>query len=248
MSEKNRARFGLLGRDIDYSFSRAYFTEKFQRETLSHCSYENFDLPHLDNFRETLNTPHLRGMNVTIPYKQEVMPYLDDLDEVSKIIGAVNTIVFQADGTTKGYNTDYIGFRESITPLLHKNITDALILGTGGASKAVLYALQKLGIRTQYVSRKNTANSIAYHEVNADIINTHKLIVNCTPLGTFPNVAEKPDLDYSMLTSKHVLFDLIYNPAETAFMKAGATYGATVSNGQHMLVGQAEASWELWNR
>lgn len=248
MSEKNRARFGLLGRDIDYSFSRAYFTEKFQRETLSHCSYENFDLPHLDNFRETLNTPHLRGMNVTIPYKQEVMPYLDDLDEVSKIIGAVNTIVFQADGTTKGYNTDYIGFRESITPLLHKNITDALILGTGGASKAVLYALQKLGIRTQYVSRKNTANSIAYHEVNADIINTHKLIVNCTPLGTFPNVAEKPDLDYSLLTSKHVLFDLIYNPAETAFMKAGATYGATVSNGQHMLVGQAEASWELWNR
>ncbi|MDA0779754.1 MAG: shikimate dehydrogenase [Bacteroidetes bacterium] len=248
MSEKNRARFGLLGRDIDYSFSRAYFTEKFQLETLSHCSYENFDLPHLDNFRETLNTPHLRGMNVTIPYKQEVMPYLDDLDEVSKIIGAVNTIVFQADGTTKGYNTDYIGFRESITPLLHKNITDALILGTGGASKAVLYALQKLGIRTQYVSRKNTANSIAYHEVNADIINTHKLIVNCTPLGTFPNVAEKPDLDYSMLTSKHVLFDLIYNPAETAFMKAGATFGATVSNGQHMLVGQAEASWELWNR
>ena len=248
MSEKNRARFGLLGRDIDYSFSRAYFTEKFQRETLSHCSYENFDLPHLDNFRETLNTPHLRGMNVTIPYKQEVMPYLDDLDEVSKIIGAVNTIVFQADGTTKGYNTDYIGFRESITPLLHKNITDALILGTGGASNAVLYALQKLGIRTQYVSRKNTENSIAYHEVNADIINTHKLIVNCTPLGTFPNVAEKPDLDYSMLTSKHVLFDLIYNPAETAFMKAGATYGATVSNGQHMLVGQAEASWELWNR
>ena len=248
MSEKNRARFGLLGRDIDYSFSRAYFTEKFQRETLSHCSYENFDLPHLDNFRETLNTPYLRGMNVTIPYKQEVMPYLDDLDEVSKIIGAVNTIVFQADGTTKGYNTDYIGFRESITPLLHKNITDALILGTGGASNAVLYALQKLGIRTQYVSRKNTANSIAYHEVNADIINTHKLIVNCTPLGTFPNVAEKPDLDYSMLTSKHVLFDLIYNPAETAFMKAGATYGATVSNGQHMLVGQAEASWELWNR
>ena len=248
MSGKNRQRFGLLGRDIDYSFSRAYFTEKFQRETLLHCSYENFDLPHLDNFKETLKTPHLRGMNVTIPYKQEVMPYLDDLDDVSKIIGAVNTIVFKSDGTTKGYNTDHIGFRESIMPLLHENITNALILGTGGASKAVLYALQKLGIKTQYVSRKKAANTIAYNEVTADIINTHKLIVNCTPLGTFPNVDEKPELDYSKLSAKHVLFDLIYNPAETAFMKAGATYGATVSNGQHMLVGQAEASWELWKR
>ncbi|CAI8173647.1 MAG: Shikimate dehydrogenase (NADP(+)) [Bacteroidota bacterium] len=247
MSEKNRQRFGLLGRDIDYSFSRSYFTEKFQHEKLLHCSYENFDLPHLDNFNEILNTPHLRGMNVTIPYKQEVMPFLDDLDEVSKVIGAVNTIVFQPGGKTKGYNTDYIGFKDSIVPLLHENITNALILGTGGASKAVIYALQKLGVRTQYVSRKNAANTIVYHEVTAATMNTHKLIVNCTPLGTFPNIDEKPELDYSMLTAKHVLFDLIYNPAETAFMKAGASHGATVSNGQRMLIGQAEASWKLWN-
>lgn len=248
MSEKNKQRFGLLGRDIDYSFSRAYFTEKFEREKLLHCSYGNFDLPNLDYFKETLQTPHLRGINVTIPYKQEVMPFLDDLDEVSKAIGAVNTIVFEEDGTTKGYNTDYIGFGKSIEPLLHDDIKNALILGTGGASKAIVYALHQKGINTQYVSRKSTATSLGYQELNAAIIDTHKLIVNCTPLGTFPKVEEKPYIDYSLLTAKHVLFDLIYNPAETAFMKAGASYGASVSNGQRMLVGQAEASWELWNR
>ena len=248
MSEKNKQRFGLLGRDIDYSFSRVYFTEKFEREKLLHCSYGNFDLPNLDNFKETLQTPHLRGINVTIPYKQEVMPFLDDLDEVSKAIGAVNTIVFEEDGTTKGYNTDYIGFGKSIEPLLHDDIKNALILGTGGASKAIVYALHQMGINTQYVSRKSTATSLGYQELTAAIIDTHKLIVNCTPLGTFPKVEEKPDIDYSLLTAKHVLFDLIYNPAETAFMKAGASYGASVSNGQRMLVGQAEASWELWNR
>ena len=248
MNEKNKQRFGLLGREIDYSFSRVYFTEKFEREKLLHCSYGNFDLPNLDNFKETLHTPNLRGINVTIPYKQKVIPFLDDLDEVSKAIGAVNTIVFEKDGTTKGYNTDYIGFGKSIEPLLHDDIKNALILGTGGASKAVVYALNQMGINTQYVSRKNTATSLGYQELTAAIIDTHKLIVNCTPLGTFPKVEEKPDIDYSLLTAKHVLFDLIYNPEETAFMKAGASYGASVSNGQRMLVGQAEASWELWNR
>lgn len=247
MSGKNKQRFGLLGRDIDYSFSRAYFSDKFEREKLLHCTYENFDLLNLNNFNETIKTPGLKGINVTIPYKQEVMPLLDDLDEVSKAIGAVNTIVFEADGTTKGYNTDHIGFTNSISPLLHKEISDALILGTGGASKAILYSLQKLGIRTQYVSRKATETAIRYDQVTADCMNTHKLIVNCTPLGTFPKVEEKPNLDYSLLTSSHVLFDLIYNPIETAFMKEGAAYGATVSNGLAMLKGEAEASWKLWN-
>ena len=248
MSEKNNRRFGLLGRDINYSFSRAYFSEKFKREELQHCSYENFDLPNLKNFKETLQTPYLRGMNVTIPYKQEVIPFLNDLDEVSKAIGAVNTIVFEKDGTTKGYNTDHIGFSKSIAPLLHKEVTDALILGTGGASKAIVYALHQMSIRTQYVSRKSSETTKGYHELDSDTIQSHKLIVNCTPLGTFPKVEEKPDIDYTLLTSKHVLFDLIYNPSETAFVKAGATNGATVSNGHGMLVDQAEASWELWNR
>lgn len=248
MSEKNKQLFGLLGRGIDYSFSRTYFSEKFRIEKLLHCSYENFDLPNLNDFKETLQTPHLRGMNVTIPYKQEVMPFLDDLDEVSKAIGAVNTIVFEKNGTTKGYNTDHIGFSESVTPLLHEQVTDALILGTGGASKAIVYALNKMGIRTQYVSRKRSEIALGYDEISAELIKKHKLIVNCTPLGTFPNIEEKPDIDYASLTPKHVLFDLIYNPNETAFMKEGTRYGATVSNGQAMLVGQAEASWKLWNR
>ena len=245
---KEKKQFGLIGRNIDYSFSRAYFSEKFKREKLLYCSYENFDLPNLDNFRETLHKPNLRGMNVTIPYKQEVMAFLDDLDEVSKTIGAVNTIVFEKNGTTKGYNTDHNGFSDSIMPLLHEQVTDALILGTGGASKAIKYALNKMGIRTQYVSRKGSDTAIGYDEISTELIKKHKLIVNCTPKGTFPNIEEKPDLDYASLTPDHVLFDLIYNPDETAFMKEGATYGATVSNGLTMLVGQAEASWKLWSR
>ena len=195
MSEKNKQLYGLLGRDIDYSFSRAYFSEKFKREKLLYCSYENFDLPNLDNFRETLHKPNLRGMNVTIPYKQEVMAFLDDLDEVSKTIGAVNTIVFEKNGTTKGYNTDHNGFSDSIMPLLHEQVTDALILGTGGASKAIKYALNKMGIRTQYVSRKGSDTAIGYDEISTELIKKHKLIVNCTPKGTFPNIEEKPDLD-----------------------------------------------------
>jgi shikimate dehydrogenase len=247
MSEKNKMRFGILGRDIDYSFSRAYFAEKFQEEKLHHCSYENFDLADLSDFKRVLQTPHLKGMNVTIPYKQEVMPFLDNLDEVSKAIGAVNTIVFNKDGTTTGYNTDYIGFQNSITPMITTEIKAALVLGTGGASKAVVYALHKMGIETQYVSRKKGVNNLTYEELTVADMEKHKLIVNCTPLGTHPNILQKPNLNYDQLTSAHVLFDLIYNPTETAFMKAGKKAGASVGNGKNMLVGQAEASWRLWN-
>ena len=152
MSEKNNHRFGLLGRDIDYSFSKTYFTEKFEREERSTFTYENFDLPNLENFKAILAQPGLKGMNVTIPYKEEVIPFMDELDDVAEAIGAVNTIVFNPNGTTKGFNTDYIGFRDSISPVLRNDITSALILGTGGASKAVVFALQKMGIKTQYVS------------------------------------------------------------------------------------------------
>lgn len=247
MSEINKKRFGLLGCNIDYSFSRSYFTQKFERENRTNCSYENFDLATLENFDQLLKTRHLRGMNVTIPYKEQVIPFLDDLDETSKNIGAVNTIVFNADGTTKGHNTDYIGFRDSITPLLSPTISAALILGTGGASKAIVYALHQMGIETQYVSRTKKEDNLTYSELTPEILATHKLIVNCTPLGTFPNIDEKPDIDYSSLTTKHVLFDLIYNPTETAFMKAGQEHGARVINGEKMLVGQAEAAWKLWN-
>jgi shikimate dehydrogenase len=186
-------------------------------------------------------------MNVTIPYKQEVMPFLDNLDEVSKAIGAVNTIVFNSDGTTTGYNTDYIGFQKSITPMITAEINAALVLGTGGASKAVVYALHKMGIKTQYVSRKKGLNNLTYDDLTEKILKDHKLIVNCTPLGTHPDVHQKPNLKYAQLTSAHVLFDLIYNPTETAFMKAGKKAGAKVGNGENMLVAQAEASWHLWN-
>lgn len=247
MNEKNRKRFGLLGCNIDYSFSKVYFTEKFACEKRVQHSYENFDLPNLNGFGELLKTPNIKGMNVTIPYKQEVMPFLDELDEVAAEIGAVNTIVFRADGTTKGYNTDYIGFQNSISPLLPENTTAALVLGTGGASKAIVYTLNKMGISTQYVSRKSSKNAISYDKLTPEIINSHKLIVNTTPLGTFPEVAQKPTIDYSHLTANHVLYDLIYNPAETAFMKEGLKRGAKVCNGKNMLVGQAEAAWKLWN-
>jgi shikimate dehydrogenase len=247
MNEKNKMRFGLLGRDIDYSFSRAYFAEKFQKETLVHCTYENFDLPDLTQFETVLRTPQLKGMNVTIPYKQEVIPFLDGLDEVSQAIGAVNTIVFNKDGTTTGYNTDYIGFQKSIAPLITSQIKAALVLGTGGASKAVVYALRKMGIAIQYVSRKKGIDNLTYEEITKKVLKEHKLIVNCTPLGTHPNILQKPNLNYDQITNEHVLFDLIYNPTETAFMKAGRKAGAKATNGSNMLIEQAEASWRLWN-
>lgn len=247
MSEKNKQLFGLLGRNIEYSFSRTYFSEKFKREQLNHCAYVNFDIPNIQEFKKLTKEPHLKGMNVTIPYKREVMPFLDQIDTVAKEIGAVNTIVFHADGTTKGYNTDYIGFEQSIKPLCAEGIKKALVLGTGGASKAVVYCLEKMGIQTQYVSRKASAKAITYQMLTPEILNDHKLIVNCSPVGTFPNVHKKPNIDYSVLGKNHVLFDLIYNPEMTAFMEAGMQQGATVKNGHYMLVGQAEAAWKLWN-
>lgn len=247
MSEKNKQRFGLLGRNIDYSFSRTYFKEKFAREHLHHCSYENFDLPNLEEFEKLLKEQNIKGLNVTIPYKQEVMPFLDKIDPVAKEIGAVNTIVFHKDRITEGYNTDYIGFEQSIKPLCSKLITNALILGTGGASKAVVYCLENMGIQTQYVSRTASEKAISYDALTPDIIDAHKLIVNCSPLGTYPNVALKPNIDYNTIGKDHVLFDLIYNPEMTAFMQAGKKQGAAVKNGLSMLIGQAEAAWRLWN-
>lgn len=247
MSEKNKQRFGLLGKAIDYSFSRTYFKEKFKRENLDYCSYENFDLPHLNDFAKLLKQESIKGMNVTIPYKQEVIPYLDHLDPVAKEIGAVNTIVFDDDGSTTGYNTDYIGFKESIEPLCGESVKKALVLGTGGASKAVVYCLEKMGIQVQYVSRQPSESAISYEMLGPQHYADYTLIVNCTPLGTFPDVNKKPPIDYTKIGKKHILFDLIYNPEMTAFMRAGKEHAAVVANGASMLVGQAEASWKLWN-
>lgn len=240
-------KFGLIGKNISYSFSKAYFSEKFIREDLEKCTYENYDLQDITRFSEIIEDKELCGLNVTIPYKEQVLSYLHELDDVAEKIGAVNTIAFLPDGRLKGYNTDYLGFMQALTPMLHPEIRSALILGTGGASKAIAFALQQLKIDFHYVSRTPEKNMFSYTDLTKEIIDKHLLIIQSTPLGTFPKVDDKPDLPYHLLTPKHVLYDLVYNPAQTAFMKAGLAQKATVSNGLSMLIGQAEAAWEIWN-
>ncbi|MBU2527207.1 MAG: shikimate dehydrogenase [Bacteroidetes bacterium] len=241
-------RFGLIGRNISYSFSAGYFAEKFVNENRADCAYENFDLAAIDAFSKLIqHEKNLFGLNVTIPYKQEIIPFLDELDPTAAHIGAVNTIKIYPDGRLKGFNTDYIGFRDSLLPLLKSEHQKALILGTGGASKAVAFALDALHISYKYVSRKSKEGEFTYEELTAEVLSEYLLIVNCTPLGTFPEVDKKPNLHYALLGTSHLLYDLIYNPAETAFMKFGRAQGATVTNGLQMLIGQAEAAWQIWN-
>lgn len=240
------SRYGLLGKDIDYSFSRDYFTEKFECEN-THANYVNFDIPSIQDFPNICNSqPFLKGMNVTIPYKEQVKPYLDEIDETAKIIGAVNTIKF-VDGKKIGFNTDYYGFMESLKPHLKEHHNKALILGTGGASKAIAYGLKQLGIDYVLVSRNPDFEELPYNAIDEDILNAYTIIVNCTPLGTYPKIEQFPDLPYEALSEKHLLFDLIYNPAETTFLKHGKEQGATIVNGSKMLELQAEESWRIWN-
>lgn len=240
------AEFGLIGKDIAYSFSKDYFQKKFEDEQLPH-RYKNYDLPDLSSFPEILKTPNLQGLNVTIPYKEAVMPYLNEIDAIAKKIGAVNTIKIDSNGHTKGYNTDYFGFGEALKPFLPLFNKNALILGTGGASKAIVFALQQMGFKTAYVSRKKSTNSFQYDTLNQEIIQSHALIVNCTPLGTYPNIHEAPALPYQFLLPDHLLFDLIYNPEQTAFLKKGIQYNTLTTNGLKMLYFQAAKSWEIWN-
>ncbi len=238
--------YGLIGRDIDYSFSRTYFAEKFKNEDIS-AEYRNFDLPAIEDIEEVfVQTSGLSGLNVTIPYKQAVIPFLDGLDENAKQIAAVNTI--KIDGNKRiGYNTDYFGFSESLKPFLQPHHKKALILGTGGASKAVAFALDRLGISFHYVSRTEGAEKISYSQLNEDIILEHTLIINCTPLGTFPNIKLHPDIPFQHLNSSHLIYDLIYNPASTQLMKLAENQGAVTTNGLRMLELQAEKAWEIWN-
>lgn len=239
--------FGLIGRNIAYSFSRNYFREKFEREKLNY-SYVNFDIENIEQLPKILQeNQNLKGMNVTIPYKQAILPYLDQWSKEAQAIGAVNTIKVTANGELVGHNTDYYGFQQSLKPLLEKQPTAALILGTGGASKAIEYALKDLGIKTQLVSRTAKENSIAYKDITKNVIEEHLLIINTTPLGTYPNIESFPDIPYSFLTSKHLLYDLTYNPEETMFMQKAQKYNAKTSNGYQMLIEQAEKSWEIWN-
>ena len=241
-----RTRFGLVGKDISYSFSRGYFTKKFSDLGLNTYSYENFDFQAIEEITDVLkNNTDIKGMNVTIPYKQEVMPFLSELDQEAEKIGAVNTIQFTENGL-KGFNTDAYGFKNAMAPFLKSHHKKALILGTGGASKAVAYVLGELGISYVFVSRSAGDNKISYDQVTEDILKEHTILVNCTPLGTHPNIEERPSLPYEFLSDQHFLFDLIYNPEKSAFLTAGEAKGAQISNGLRMLELQADRSWQIW--
>ena len=241
-------RFGLIGRNISYSFSAVYFKNKFEQEGLDNCTYTNFDIEDISQLPEIIeNTKRLKGLNVTIPYKEEVIPLLDKVSKTATIIGAVNTIVISKKGT-KGYNTDHYGFRMALGPLLKPHHQKALILGTGGASKAVAYALRRMKIEYDFVSRRSTDAIYAYNDLDGEIFDDYQIIINTTPLGTFPDITECPPIDYSLFTENHIAFDLVYNPAETEFMKRAAQNGAATSNGYEMLVHQAEKAWKIWNK
>ncbi|OIQ29649.1 MAG: shikimate dehydrogenase [Bacteroidetes bacterium MedPE-SWsnd-G2] len=244
--EHKKAEFGLLGKNISYSFSKTYFTNKFKMAHLPH-SYTNFDIPNIAQFSEVIDkNPQLKGLNVTIPYKEKIIPFLDNIDPIAKQIGAVNTIKFK-DNKLVGYNSDYYGFKGSISKYLKPNHKQALILGTGGASKAVYKVLLDLDIKATFVSRTSSKpNTILYADVNKSILKSHHIIINCTPLGTFPDVNSAPDIPYQFLTAKHLLFDLIYNPKETLFLRRGKRFESVCCNGLKMLEFQAEKSWAIW--
>ncbi len=242
-------KFGLIGKTLVHSFSKKYFTEKFEREAVD-ANYELYSIANVDSLRQFVQEHSLCGLNVTVPYKQDVIPLLDEIDSEAQMVGAVNVIKIKREGERlclKGFNTDVVGFRNSLKPLLKPWHTSALVLGTGGASKAVLYVLENLGIAARCVSRQKREGMLTYETLDADVMRRNTLIVNTTPLGTFPNVETCPDIPYRLLTEKHLLFDLVYNPEQTLFMKKGLQNGAAVKNGYEMLVGQAEASWRIWN-
>lgn len=242
--------YGLIGYPLGHSFSAKYFAEKFEKENIN-AEYRNFPLENISIFPEIIsNNPNLRGLNVTIPYKQDVMKYLDSLDENARRIGAVNVIsvAHTPDGVKLiGHNADVIGFMDSLRPLLRPHHRKALVLGTGGASKAVIDGLRQLGVDPQYVSRTRREGILAYSDVTPDVLEEYTVVVNCTPLGMYPNTGNAPAIPYDSLTEAHLLYDLVYNPEETLFLKKGKEQGAAVKNGLEMLHLQAEASWNFWN-
>ena len=244
--QKQIENFGLIGKDISYSFSKKFFTQKFINDGLNNCSYENYDISSISKLLEVINDTKIKGLNVTIPYKESVIELLNHIDPIAKKIGAVNTIKIDKQNKLLGYNTDYIGFKKS----LESNISNqkrALILGTGGASKAIVYALKTLNIKTLLVSRKNREECITYEDVSNQIIKDHTIIINCTPLGTYPNIEECPKIPYEYITDKHLCYDLIYNPSKTKFLILSEKKGASIINGNEMLKNQAMESWKIWN-
>ncbi|MBQ3876892.1 MAG: shikimate dehydrogenase [Prevotella sp.] len=243
-------KYGLIGYPLGHSFSIGYHNQRFADEGIN-AKYINFEISNIEQLIEVLSqNPELKGLNVTIPYKEKVMEYLDYISPEARAIGAVNVIRVIHEGkkiVLRGYNSDVIGFTQSIEPMLESYHKKALVLGTGGASKAVAYGLKSLGIEPVFVSRYERPGTIQYQNITPDVVKEYNVIVNCTPLGMFPKVDSCPDLPYEALDDRNILYDLIYNPDETLFMKKGAERGAAVKNGLEMLLLQAFASWEYWN-
>ena len=240
--------FGLIGFPLSHSFSKKYFTEKFAREGITNSAYELFPIARIDELGSVIAAnPNLIGLNVTIPYKQQVIPFLDELEESARRVGAVNTIAFR-QGRLIGYNTDVYGFGTSLNGFLAGDpIESALVLGTGGASKAVCRVLEQMNMPFQLVSRTSGTGHLTYDRITPSDIRSNRLIINTTPLGMTPEVDRLPEIPYAHLTSRHYLFDLIYNPEVTRFLQTGAEFGASVRNGMEMLILQAEQSWSIWN-
>jgi shikimate dehydrogenase len=240
-------RFGLLGKTLKHSFSKNYFAKKFADEGIHDCSYENFELPSIDQFPQLIKIyPDLNGINVTIPYKEEILPFLHHTTDMVKEIGACNCIKFK-NGILFGHNTDAPAFRDSLGKNLQPHHKRALVLGSGGASKAVQYALKNLKIGFIVVSRNKATGHVSYDDVDRQMLETHHVIVNTTPLGLYPNVDDAPPLRYDLVSPQHLLYDLVYNPPKTKFLEQGEKQGAQVISGYEMLVGQAEESWRIWN-
>lgn len=244
--------FGLFGNSLAHSYSKKFFTEKFQREGRTDCVYDNFETPNIQDLKLLVRQhPNLEGLNITIPFKQEIIPMLDNLDDISQKIGAVNTVrVIRGEGgkaELHGYNTDAWGFELALRPILRPHHRRALILGTGGSAKAVSFVFRKLGIEHFFVTRNESRFHYTYGDLNANTMKAFQIVVNTTPLGMFPKVNDCPPIPYEFLTHKNLLFDLIYNPPQTLFLEKGKVSGAFVHNGFRMLRLQAEKAWEIWN-
>ena len=245
--------FGLIGYRLGYSFSKGFFTDKFEKEGLTDYEYVNFELDSISEFPEIFKkNDHIAGLNCTIPYKQQIMSYLDEIDEEAKQVGAINTVKVIRTGEQvqlKGFNTDIYGFENSLMPMLTEKHKKALILGTGGASKAIKHILNKNGISylSASIEEELADQEIRYEQIDESVLKEHLIIINATPLGTFPKVDTCPSIPYESITADHVLFDLVYNPEQTLFLKKGLEQGATTKNGLEMLHLQAIKAWEIWN-
>ena len=241
-----KRKYGLIGKNINYSFSKKYFNDKFLKENITNCSYENYDLQSVKDFKKIIKDNAIKGFNVTIPYKEEIMKFINKIDPIAKKIGAINTIKIDNKNIIEGYNTDYIGFVISLKNLI-TNQKKALVLGTGGASKAIIFGLSSIGIESTIVSRNKREGVISYSELNKKVIEENTIIINCTPLGTFPKIQECPKIPFEFLSSNHICYDLIYNPEKTKFLLKSEKMGATIINGKKMLENQANESWKIWN-